>query len=161
MDVTVEPALFEQKSILRNMLQLYIYDFSEFAGFDLDEHGFYGYRYLDHYWAEEGRFPFLVWVDGQLAGFVFIRTEDLETSPRYSVAEFFIMRKYRRHGIGERVARDVFGRFPGQWSFHVDLRNQAGLPFWRTIVGRITSGQFAELPGDSEHRIVLEFALSA
>lgn len=156
-DVTVELAAFEEKSILRNMLQLYIYDFSEFAGFDLDQHGFYGYRYLDHYWAEEGRFPFLVRADGKLAGFVFIRTESLETSPRYSLAEFFIMRKYRRHGIGERVAREIFDRFPGRWSFHVDLRNESGLPFWRKVVDRITNGQFTESPGDSANRIVLEF----
>ena len=159
-NVTVELAPIEQKSILRNLLQLYIYDFSEFAGFDLDEHGFFGYGRLDFYWIEEGRFPFLVRVDDQLAGFVFIRTEDLETSPRISIAEFFVMRKYRRHGIGERVAREMFDRFPGHWSFHVDLRNKAGLPFWRKIVDQITHGQFTERPGDTEHRIVLEFDTS-
>jgi predicted acetyltransferase len=157
MQVTVELAPIEQKSVLRNMLQAYIHDLSEFAGFDLDEHGLYGYRYLDFYWVEEGRFPFLVRVDGQLAGFVFIRGEDLAANPQYSVAEFFIMRKYRRHGVGEMVAGEVFGRFSGHWSLAVDLRNEAGLPFWRKIVGRITNGQFTEQPGDSPHRIVLKF----
>jgi predicted acetyltransferase len=161
MNVTVEVAPVEQKSVLRNLLQLYIHDFSEFAGFDLDDHGFFRYSYLDYYWMEDGRFPFLVQVDGKLAGFVFIRGEDLASSPRYSVAEFFILRKYRRHGIGERAAREVFGRFPGRWSLTVDLRNEAGLPFWRKVLGRITAGQFTELTGDSVHRIALEFDITA
>jgi predicted acetyltransferase len=159
MQVTVELASIEQKSVLRNMLQLYIHDLSEFAGFDLDAHGLYGYRYLDFYWVEDGRFPFLVRIDGSLAGLVFIRSENLQTNPRYGVAEFFIMRKYRRHGIGTTVMRDVVERFPGQWSLAVDLRNAAGLPFWRKVVGAITDGHYVERPGDSAHRIVLGFAV--
>jgi hypothetical protein len=42
----------------------------------------------------------------------------------------------------------------------VDLRNAAGLPFWRKVVGRITNGQFTEQPGDSPRRIVLQFDLN-
>jgi predicted acetyltransferase len=159
-NVTVELAPIEEKSILRSMLQIYIHDLSEFAGFDLDAHGLYGYRYLDFYWVEDGRYPLMVRVEGQLAGFVFIRGEELAASPRYSVAEFFIMRKFRRHGIGETVARQVFERFPGRWSLVVDVRNEAGLPFWRKVVGTITGGHFTEQSGDSPHRIVLEFTLT-
>jgi predicted acetyltransferase len=159
MQVTVELAPIEEKSVIRNMLQLYLHDFSEFAGFELDGHGYYGYGRLDVYWMEEERFPFIVRVDGQLAGFVFIRTEDLAGNPRYSVAEFFILRKYRRHGIGTSVMRQVVGRFPDQWSLAVDLRNEAGLPFWRKVVGELTDGHYTEHPGDSAHRIVLEFTV--
>ena len=161
MNLTVDLAPVEQKPVFRNMLELYLHDLSEFTGFDLGEHGLFGYNYLDHYWLEADRFPFLVRVDERLAGFVFVRTDDLETSPRFSVAEFFIMRKYRRHGIGESVARDVFRRFPGQWSLAVDLRNEAGLPFWRRTVGRFTEGRFTEHPGNTPHRIVLHFAVHA
>ena len=35
-------------------MELYRYDFSEFDGADVGSHGEYGYRYLDHYWAEPG-----------------------------------------------------------------------------------------------------------
>jgi predicted acetyltransferase len=159
MQVTVELAPIEEKSVLRNLLQLYIHDLGEFAGFDLDAHGYYGYGRLDFYWMEEGRFPLLVRVDGHLAGFVFVRGENLTGGLRYSVAEFFILRKYRRHGIGTSVMRQVVGRFPGQWSLAVDLRNEAGLPFWRKVVGELTDGHYTENPGDSAHRIVLEFTV--
>lgn len=157
MNVSVDLAREEQKPVVHQLLQLYLHDFSEFAGFDLNEHGFYSYRWLDFYWVEDERSPFLVTVDGKLAGFVFVRREDRPTGPCHHIAEFFIMRKYRRSGVGETVARAVFQRFPGSWTFHIDLRNGAAIPFWRKVVGRLTDGQFTERSGDSEHRIVLDF----
>jgi len=33
----------------------------------------------------------------------------------HSMAEFFIMRKYRRLGLGRVVAINLFERFEGQW----------------------------------------------
>ena len=33
----------------------------------------------------------------------------------HDMAEFFVMRKYRRHGIGIVAARELFARFPGDW----------------------------------------------
>ena len=35
--------------------------------------GDYGYRYLDHYWADPGRHPFLFQVDHNWAGFALVR----------------------------------------------------------------------------------------
>ena len=50
-------------------MELYRYDFTEFDQADVGPHGDYGYRYLDHYWADPGRHPFLFQVDGNWAGF--------------------------------------------------------------------------------------------
>ena len=49
-------ASIDDVSVLRNLLQLYVYDFSEIEGYDLNEHGLYKYRYLDNYWSEEDRY---------------------------------------------------------------------------------------------------------
>ncbi len=59
LEVELHPAQVEDKSVLRNLLELYAYDFSEYDGADVDAHGLYGYERLDHYWTEEGRAPFL------------------------------------------------------------------------------------------------------
>ena len=59
---------------------------------------FYIYRYLDKdYWTEASRHPFFVIASGNLAGFALVRTlaEDDNGEPSYSLAEFFILRKYR------------------------------------------------------------------
>ena len=83
------------KAVLRQLMELYLYDFSEFDHEDVNEHGVYGYRYLDHYWTEAGRHPFFIQVDDQLAGFVLIRrlTPPDETPVIMAISEFFVMRK--------------------------------------------------------------------
>ncbi|HMO55067.1 MAG TPA: hypothetical protein PJ994_11225 [Tepidiformaceae bacterium] len=53
--VTIEPVLFEQKGVLRRLLQFYLYDFSEIEpeNVRMGEDGEFPYRYLDHYWAPD------------------------------------------------------------------------------------------------------------
>ena len=94
----VSKASIEEKPILRNLMELCQHDSSEFNGEDVGEHGLFTYRYLDHYWTEPGRFPFIVRVSGKLAGFAFVRAIG---ENKHSIAEFFIMRKYRRRGAGQ------------------------------------------------------------
>jgi predicted acetyltransferase len=50
------------------------------------------------------------------------------------MAEFFVMRKYRRMGIGRRAAIEVLGRFPGSWQVRQQLSNPAATTFWRTAI---------------------------
>lgn len=71
-DIQVREAAADEKPILRQLLELCEYDFSEFEGTDAGPHGFYGSRYLDHYWTEAGRHPYLIRVDGNLAGFMLV-----------------------------------------------------------------------------------------
>ncbi len=104
------------KPVLRHLIELYLYDFSEFTGEDVGDHGLFGYRYLDHYWTEPDRHPFFIRVGERLAGFVLVRKcpgDDGDSES--SIAEFFVMRKYRRRGVGRVAARRVFDMFPGRW----------------------------------------------
>ncbi len=75
-DLEIVPVSYEKKSILRNLLELYQYETSPFedsgAG-DVNDDGTYGYRYMDHYWTEEGRHAYFIKVSGKLAGFMMIR----------------------------------------------------------------------------------------
>ena len=61
-----------EKSVLRQLLELYQYDFSMFDNADVNAHGYYGYRYLDHYWTESDRQAYFIVSDGKLAGFVLV-----------------------------------------------------------------------------------------
>src|SRR5581483_9979360 len=105
MAIEVIEAREADRSVLRHLLELYRYDFSEFDGADVDLHGEYGYRYLDHYWTEAERHPFLMRSDGKWVGLALVRSG----SP-HDMAEFFVMRKYRRSGLGRTAARELFGR---------------------------------------------------
>src|SRR5260221_3272100 len=94
-DVEVIRAELRDKPLLRQLLQLYQYDFTEFDPADVDDDGFYRYPYFDNYWTEPERHPLLLRVDGNWAGFALVRA-----GTPHDMAEFFVMRNYRRGGAG-------------------------------------------------------------
>jgi predicted acetyltransferase len=141
--VEVVPAAPEQESILANLLELYAYDFTEFRNLEIGEDGRFGYAPLPLYWTEPDRHPFLVKVDGKLAGLVLVKKgSELSGSPAvWDMAEFFVIRGCRRRGIGTRVAHEVWRRFPGPWEVRVMEENVSAQRFWAeaiaTFVGEI------------------------
>jgi predicted acetyltransferase len=141
MTVELQPIAYEDKSVLRNLNELYQYEFSALEDMDVNEHGLFGYRYIDNYWTEPGRHAYFVRVDGKLAGFVLIRAESVP----FSIAEFSILRKYRRRGIGRLVAHRAFDMFPGQWCVQQEPSNLGAQAFWRKIIGEYTGGQYTEM----------------
>lgn len=146
MKVELESIRFERKSVLRNLMELCQYDYSEFNGEEINEDGHYGYRYLDHYWTEEGRHAFFIRVSDKLAGFALIRQLDFDSRhPTYSMAEFLVLRKYRAQGVGENAVHQVFDQFPGLWRVCQERGNDAAQAFWRKVISRYTRGQFQEV----------------
>lgn len=63
--------------------------------------------------------------------------------------EFFVLRKFRGAGVGERIARQLFDRFRGRWEVQRLARNTPALAFWRKVIGRYTDGRFQESDGPS------------
>ncbi len=146
MNIEVTPASVNERPILRHLMELYQYDFSEFDGADTGPSGFYDYPYLDHYWVEPERSPFLVRVDGNLAGFVLVARYNYLTGFKdtWVMAEFFIMRKYRHQGVGEHVACNIFDHFPGDWQVGQITENPAATAFWRKVIARYTHADYQE-----------------
>jgi predicted acetyltransferase len=133
-----------EKSVLRQLLELYAHDFSEFDGADVNEHGFYGYTHFDYYWTEDSRYPFFIEVDGKLAGFVLVNEYCyvVKEPGAKSIAEFFVMRKYRRQGVGKWAAVQVFEKFPGKWEVIQHGDNEPSKIFWEIVIRAYTSGNF-------------------
>ncbi|MEK8131011.1 GNAT family N-acetyltransferase [Paenibacillus filicis] len=142
-------AEYNQKSTLRNLIELYKYDFSEFDPEDVNESGRYEYMYLDHYWTEEGRYPYFIREEGALAGFVLVREiGTINEIPVYSIAEFFVMRKYRGRGIGRHAAFELFDSFRGIWKVAQVEANKPAQIFWRKTIEQYTGNQFQEVRED-------------
>ena len=129
MAVEIEPVSYGDEDVLRRLIEFYIYDYSEYMGWDVDGDGVFGYRYLESYWTNADRHPFFIRVDGRLAGFALVRS-----GQPHDMAEFFIMRRYRRAGVGTEAARLVLSRFPGSWEVRELEANVAGANFWRSAI---------------------------
>jgi predicted acetyltransferase len=134
--IEVLPAAPEQEPILANLLELYAHDFSEFSEVELGADGRFGYKSLPLYWIERDRHPFLVRIDGKLAGFVLVKrgSEVSGDGNIWDMAEFFIARGYRRRGIGMKVAHEVWRRFPGRWEVRVMESNTKAKEFWEFAI---------------------------
>lgn len=144
--VEVIPAAPEQEPVLANRLELYAHDLSGFFDLRLGPDGRFGYPRLPLYWREEGRLPFLVKVDGGLAGFVLVsRGSRVSGDPRaWDVAEFFVARPFRKRGIGAAVPGAVGGARAGgerAGAGVLDGRRPRLRPVERERVGRRAGGE--------------------
>jgi predicted acetyltransferase len=136
--VEVIPATLEQQPVLANLLELYAHDFSEFLDVALGEDGRFGYADLPRYWGDPGRHPFLVRIDGHIAGFVLVKrgSEITGSDTVWDMGEFFVVRGYRRRGVGIEIAHQVWARFPGEWEIRVMESNHAAHHFWKRAIAK-------------------------
>ncbi len=131
-DIQLELALREQSPILANLLELYAHDFSEFQPLDIGPDGRFGYTSLPLYWSESNRYPFLIRSGGRLAGLALVKrgSEISDRQEVWDMAEFFVLRGFRRHRIGTLAAQEVWRRFPGVWEVRVMHSNPSASSFW-------------------------------
>jgi predicted acetyltransferase len=144
----VIPATAEQEPILANLLELYAHDFSEFHHLEIGEDGRFGYRSLPLYWSEPDRHPFLIRMDSKLAGLVLVKQEVSGNDAVWDMAEFFVIRGFRKRGIGTEAAHQVWGRFPGRWQVRVMETNVSARHFW--------AGAISKFAGEVIHPICIE-----
>jgi predicted acetyltransferase len=130
--------------IVRRLVQLYIYDLVG-QRWGVERDGTYAPpAWHRQFWRRDGRYHFVVRVGGRPAGFALVRElPALGGVPAREMAEFFVLRPYRRRGIGTRVARALFTRFPGRWELSVLTWNVTARPFWRRLIRRVAVGRIA------------------
>lgn len=116
MDVEVVAITPGSSPSVERLLQLYEYDASEFYGADVEADGLYHVLDPATLWRANYH-VYLIAVDAHLAGFAFVSRHNsyVSAGETWLIDEFFIVRKYRRRGIGGQVARSLFDRFPGRW----------------------------------------------
>jgi predicted acetyltransferase len=160
--IRLEAAAERDAPVLANLLELYIHDLSEIFEFDVRPDGRFGYDRLPSYWREpERRFPFLIRVGGELAGFALVTrgSPATEDPADLDVAEFFVLRRYRRRGVGRQAAHALWDRLTGSWVVRVADRNDRGRAFWEPVVSAYTGGRFCvkRAPGRGHEWIVYRF----
>ncbi|WP_010275222.1 GNAT family N-acetyltransferase [Paenibacillus senegalensis] len=150
-NIQVVQADVHEKQVIRNLIQFYQYDASEHSHDDPSPFGLFDYNYLDHYWTPhgrdaEGRAAYLIRVNDSLAGFALINDHSILNKPdTKTIAEFFIMRKWRKKGVGRQAALTIFDTHPGLWEVKQEKENKIAQKFWQSVIQSYTGGAYTRL----------------
>ena len=125
------------------MLELYQHDLSDIWDQELDSHGEYGYA-LDRYWDTDGNQPFVAAAQGKYAGFALVDQSVRLGTEGHWMDQFFVLKKYRRQGVGRLLAKAVFAALPGRWEVGQMPQNLAAQAFWRKVIAEYTGGRYKE-----------------
>jgi predicted acetyltransferase len=152
--VTLQLVTREQEKPLANLLELYLHDMSETLPIRISEEGHFGYAWLPTYWAEpDRRFPYLIRSESGISGFalVTIGSTVSDDPEALEVAEFFVLRRLRRSGVGRAAVQQLWTERPGHWVVRVSEGNPGGHAFWSKVVRDYTHGSFGEQRTPGRH----------
>ena len=153
MNFSLLKASKEDIGVIRNLMQFYMYDFSEFIKYDVEETGLFApYPNLEEYWEDSNKFPYIIENDGKHVGFVLVKFTQAERLNYFSIAEFFILKKYRFSGVGKSVAIQIFDLHKGNWEVHQRSSNKPAQVFWVKVINEYSKGEFQERT-ESDKRI--------
>ena len=161
MAVDVSPATHAEAAVIANLFQLYAHDFSEFTDVPIGADGRFSYPPLPLYWQQAHRFPFLIRANGELAGFALVQRQSQLTGADdvWDMAEFFVLRAWRRRNVGAEAANALWRRCTGPWEVRVGVRNLPAQGFWRRAVHACTGNLVDYTPADVNGKrwLVLSF----
>jgi predicted acetyltransferase len=142
---SLHPIRRAEVQAVRWLIQLYIYDLGG-DRWDVEPNGaFAPASWHRRFWSGRGRQLFVLRVRGRLAGFVLVRDRAHYAGHDVrEISEFFVLRKYRRRGVGTQAALALFRRFPGRWELAELTWNVAAQRFWRRVIRGVAVGGFTE-----------------
>ena len=110
-------------------------------------------KFLDRYWADPTRHPYLIRAHGGPAGFALVNKYGLSGRPiDAAMAEFYITPNHRRQGWGIRAARAAFATHPGQWELWVAQHNTPARGFWKKATAGLANRTIIKADGGLIYR---------
>jgi predicted acetyltransferase len=130
--------------ILINLFEHYLHDMAEWFQFDYGPEGRYGMDTAT-YW-NNGVEAWFAYVGDIPIGFALVGSAGnfIGDAHARDMDEFFVVRRYRRAGVGRAFADHVWDAYPGRWLVRVFQGNLPALPFWRGAIADYSDGVFDE-----------------
>ncbi|RDY70196.1 GNAT family N-acetyltransferase [Halobacillus trueperi] len=141
--VSLQKVREEEAAKLHNIMQFYIYEFSQYIpDIKLEDNGSYKPFDLAKYWTNGNSHAYFIMLRDELIGFALV--ECTTSSSPNTIQEYFILGKYKGKGYGKDVARKLFTMFPGEWEITQIENNEPAHAFWRGLINEVSGGNFIE-----------------
>lgn len=126
-----------QRLILKHLITLFLHDLSEFnpdQEFN-QENGLFEFDEFEWFFEKNGLSPYFIIFDNNIVGFILIQSDPFTNPDRYDylVNSFFILKKFRRRGLGKQAAHQLFQQLPGRYVIGQLSNNDPAIAFWRSV----------------------------
>lgn len=140
----------EHADLIRNLYQYYAYESSDWEDEDVEVDGrFYIHEpHFQRYWQEADWRAELILVDGFIAGFLLVERSELPGLDALELADLFVLKKYRRLGIGRAVATQVLLEGECDWLVRFFGEDEVAQAFWKAVLGDVPRPVRSLDPGD-------------
>jgi predicted acetyltransferase len=116
---------------LQNLFEHYLHDMAEWFQFDYAPNGRYGHD--PALYRDKGDEVWFAYLADTPIGFAIVGS-----------AAAFVVRRYRRRGVGRELARRIWDAYPGTWLVRVFQGNVPAIPFWRGAIAEYSDRDYRE-----------------
>lgn len=163
LEVNVKAADFDDLGRIESLMQFYNYDLSEWLPVGFGPDGLYAIDPKEEYWGNASVKPYVLRVNGELAGFAVVDDEFVRPVANYNLGYFFIARRFRGRGVSHKFLNHLFRRHAGAWQIYHYAINVPASIFWSKaipqLIGRTPLRH--EIVVDEQPTILYEFSTSA
>ena len=144
----------EERELLWNIIQKYLYEMTKYYPDNMDEHGNYHYEYFDAYFTEAERKAFFIYDDEIMVGFVMLNPYSaIGHHPDYTIAEFTIFPSYRRNHYAINAVNLILSIYHGKWEIKYNEKNAGAKELWTNVTAQYSP----TIHHINEEETVLEF----
>ena len=124
----------EERELLWNINQKYLYEMTLYYPDSMDEHGNYHYGHFEEYFTDPVRKAFFLYDDDIMVGFAMVNPySNIEHDPDYTIAEFTIFPTYRGKHYATDAANLILASYPGKWEIKYNEKNIGAKRLWTKI----------------------------
>ena len=128
------PVKTEEKDLLWNINQKYLYEMTLYYPDEMDSQGNLHYGYFDEYFSDPKRKAFFIYNDDKMIGFAMVNPYSaIDHTPDYTMAEFTIFPTYRGNGYAFEAAKLILSMYKGKWEIKYNEKNIAAKKLWTKI----------------------------
>ena len=132
--IRLEMVHIENKELLWNINQKYLYEMTNFYNDPMDENGNYHYGHFNEYFWDPKRVAYFIRDDETLVGFAMLCPYSyIGRNPDYTMAEFTIFPSYRRRHFAIEAVKLILAEHQGKWEIKYNEKNILAKKLWNAV----------------------------